>query len=91
MSSIKNMPRQPTRGRGAGAGPLVRRPGLGDEGHADAELAAQPQAGDGAIDHQIPIAPRQRAQPGEDRKQQDGPGEHAHAAVIVAQYSKSDA
>jgi hypothetical protein len=76
---------------GAGARAQPRRPRLGDQRHADAELAAESEPGDGAVDEKIAVAPGQRAQAGEDRKQQDRPGEHAHAAVIVAQYAEHDA
>jgi hypothetical protein len=89
------MPRQPMMGSRIGvmsaASPIFCRPGLGDQRHADAELTAQPEAGDGAINEQIPIALRQGAETGEYREQKDGPGQDTHAAVIVAQRAEQDA
>jgi hypothetical protein len=76
---------------GAGARPQPRRPRLGDQRHADAELAAQAEAGDGAIDDEVPVALRQRAQAGEHREDEDRPGQHGDAAVIVAERAEHDA
>jgi hypothetical protein len=70
---------------------VLCRPRLGDERHADAELAAEPEARQGAVDQEVPIPLRQGAEAGEDREQQDGPGEHAHTPVIVAQDAEQDA
>ena len=67
------------------------RPGFGDQRHADAELAAEPDARDGAVGEQVPIALRQRAHAGEDREQHDGPGQNANAADAVGQHAEDDA
>ena len=40
----------------------ARRPGFGRQRHADAELAAEAEARDGAVDQQIPVALREGAQ-----------------------------
>ena len=76
---------------GRGAGTLGRRPRLGDQGHADAELAAKAEAGDGAIGQQVPIVGRQRAEAGEDGEQHDRPGQHPHPADLVGQHAEHDA
>ncbi len=76
---------------GAGPRPLPGRPGLRHQRHADAELAAEAEPRDGAVDQQVPVALRQRAQPGEHREQQDRPGQHPDAAVIVAEHAEQDA
>ncbi|MNY04359.1 hypothetical protein D3C86_1370330 [compost metagenome] len=70
---------------------VARGPGFGGQRHADAELAAQAYAGNRAIDQQIPVALRKRAQAGEHREQHDGPGQHADAAVAVAHGAKEEA
>jgi hypothetical protein len=70
---------------------LARRPRFRRERHADPEFAAQPDARDGAVHEQILEALRERAQPGEDREQQDRPGQHAHPPVTVAQCTEQDA
>jgi hypothetical protein len=61
------------------------RPCLRDQGHADAELTAEPQAGDGAVDQQVPIAFCEGAKPSESGEQENGRGQHPHATVIVAE------
>jgi hypothetical protein len=52
---------------------LRGRPCLGDERHADAELAAQPDARNRPVREQIAVALRERTQAGENRKDQDRP------------------
>jgi hypothetical protein len=66
------------------------RPCLRDQGHADAELTAEPQAGDGAVDQQVPIALCEGAKPSESGEQENGPGQHPHATVIVAEDTEQD-
>ena len=70
---------------------LRGRPGFGRQRHADAELATETEPGDGAINQQIPIALREGAQAGEDREQQNGPGQHADAAEIIAENTEHHA
>ena len=82
------LPSQPDIGRHTG--PFRCRPYFGDQGHADTKFTAEPDAGNGAVDQEIPVALRQGAHTGEHREQQDGPGQHADAAHAVRQYPKDD-
>jgi hypothetical protein len=75
---------------GRHARPFRGRPCFGDQGHADTEFTAQPDAGNGAVDQQIPVALRQRAHPGEDGEQHDGPGQHTDATDAVRQHAEDD-
>ena len=83
------LPAEPDIGRGAG--PHGGRPCLGNQRHADAEFAAEAEAGDGAVGQQIVVALRQRAEPGEYGEQDDGLGQHADAADAVGQHAEEDA
>jgi hypothetical protein len=82
------LPAETDIGRGAGA--HCRGPCLGDQRHADAELTAQPDTRQPAIEEKIVIAARQPAQPGEDRENDDRVSQHAHPADPVRQHAKED-
>jgi hypothetical protein len=69
---------------------LRRRPRLGDEGHANAEFAAQSKAGNSPVSQQVRIALRQRTQSGKHREDQDGPREHPDPAEVIAQHAEDD-
>ncbi|MNV46215.1 hypothetical protein D3C71_1380390 [compost metagenome] len=72
-------------------GTVTRGPGLGRQCHANAEFAAQADAGQRAVDQQVPIALRKRAQAGEHGKHHNGPGEHTDASKPVAERTKHNA
>ncbi len=76
---------------GRRACPLFRGPGFGNKRHADAELAAETNSRNRPVGQEIPIGLRRRAQPGENRKQQDRPGQHPDAAEPVAQGTYDEA
>ena len=59
------LPAKPDIGRCSRA--LARGPGFRHQRHADAEFAAETNAGDGPVGQQVPIALGQRARPGEAR------------------------
>ena len=76
---------------GGGARPLRGRPGFGDQRHADAELAAETEAGDGAVEQQVPVTLCERAHAGEDGEEDDRPGQDSDAADAVRQHAEADA
>ena len=70
---------------------LLRRPGFGDQRHADAEFAAQPDARQGAIGQQIPIPLRHGAQAGEQGEHQNGDRQHPDTAETIAEVAENHA
>jgi hypothetical protein len=82
------LPAQPDIGGRAGTHGI--RPGLGNHCHADAELAAQSEAGQYAEQQQAPVILRDRTEAGKYRKDHDCPGKHANAPSLVGQYAEQD-
>jgi hypothetical protein len=68
-----------------------RRPRFGDQSHADAELAAEPDARQCPIEQKIVIAAREPAQPGEHGEYHDRIGQDADTSDLVGQHAEEDA
>ena len=70
---------------------MAGRPGFCGQRHADAEFTPQPDARNRAVGEQVPVALGECAQAREDGEQHDRPGQHADAAVAIAQRAEHDA
>src|SRR5699024_9554945 len=66
-------------------GTLIGSNRLGGQGHADAELPTDADAGDETVGGHVPVALRDRGQSGEYGEDEHGPGQHPDTTAAIGE------